>query len=142
MNKFIDKNIEEYYKLKVMKKTLDERLEHLNKIIKTQVLAQVDSVEPYVENLVDPSKGFTYESGDYTVVITPRIQTQIKPTVEVEQIITELGLWDECKKEVLDPDLIEQCYHEGKISDRTLRDLRAPSKGSLALSVSKVELNV
>lgn len=71
-----------------------------------------------------------------------KVQTKRRQKVDdsaLEQLLVNKGLWDQCKKEVVDHDLVEQAYIEGKITDKELRSIDGGRDVYLALTVEKVE---
>lgn len=115
----LDKKVEEYYKLKVVRDGLDERLKELSNQIKKSL-----------------SEG-EHSFGKYIVEIQVRDRTSLDEFV-AEDVLIRLGLWPNASKVVVDPDAVESLYLQGLISDTDLREMRE-AKYSTALIIREVE---
>lgn len=136
-------NIKEYESLKRYEKSLKRRLDYLSKAIKAGVVKHYAHGSSSLHFPDPDDQTITYtEVPGYTAKVMFRTSTKVKPSGTVDALIEKYGLWEECKKEIADPDLIEQAYLEGKLQDWQLRELKGESLTSMALAVEKEEKDV
>lgn len=122
----LDRPIDEYFKLKMQIQMLSSRLEVLNKQIK--------------ESMFTDEVGREHTTSTGVKACLQIRQSRPKPDEGLlEQLIESKGLWDECKKEVVDHNLVEQAYIEGKLTDDDLRSIGAETTITTALIVEEVK---
>lgn len=115
--------IQEYYKLKLQRKMIDERLEKLNKEIKQEMMEK-EAFQIQTEGLV------------------ANLQVKrSKPEVDVpaaEHLLEhKMLLDDDCYIQVFNPDVIESFYLQGLLSDDDVRSIGAVPKVTTALIVEE-----
>lgn len=114
----LDVYIKQYYVLKEQQRLLDKQLKLLKRIISQEI-----------------EQGKQH-SGRYHVTLQQRLRVTYDPA-ELEQLIYDKGLWEECTRSQVDESLVEQAFIEGKITDTDLRAIRK-STVNLALTVDEV----
>lgn len=124
--------VAEYHRLGKLERQLKERRAILKQKIQDR----------YLHFHLRGGGGFWSDyKGDYTVSMQRRKNVQYDE-LALETLITERGLWDKCKKEVVDPDLVQQAYIEGDLTDSDLRSVYVNGGVTYALKVEEVKEDV
>lgn len=123
-DKMTNAKVKQYELLKIQQKMIERRLTDLRKEI---LVAAMES-----GNAIDPNT-FEFLTEEHVVTVKNKTRNDVNE-LELEGILLAKGLWNLASKEVIDHDLVEQLYLEGRLTDSDLRSIRVP-KSILSLHV-------
>lgn len=130
-------NIRTYCNLKEQYERIGERLDELNKSIKRDIIAEVQSW-PESKDYV-PDKTTYHGSSGFTAYVQVKRSKRKPDPYLLEELLIEKGLLDQCTSEQIDPDLVEEAFILGKLTDADMRSVIAePSEPQLALKVERI----
>lgn len=119
-----------------------KHLDKQNKLIEKRLKVLKEEIQEAMmeahEGEVHPGQTLTAELKNYRAILQLK-QRKVSPDeAALEQLITDRGFWDLCKKEVLDHDLVEQLYVEERLTDTDLRSIGKDSQIVPTLIVEEV----